>query len=42
MYPHVEIAASKVKIVGGDTREQFTAIERVLRLHVVLKVMLHV
>ena len=42
MYRHVEIAGSKVKVVGGDTREQFTAIERVLRFHVVLKVMLHV
>ena len=42
MYRHVEIPESKVKMVGGDTREPFTAIKRVLRFDVILKVMLHV
>ena len=42
MYRHVEIAESKAKVVGGDTRDKFTAIKRVLRFDVVLKVMLHV
>ena len=42
MFRHVEIAESKVKVVGGDMREQFTAIKRVLCFDVVLKVMLHV
>ena len=42
VYSHVEIAEPTVKMVGGNTREQFTAIKRMFCFDVVLKVMLHV